>query len=138
MSLVSIQVTGEGAGGPSLASQWEIEMGLCSAAWYPALLPSSACWGLWSLLAEDVKMYQLYILVLVPGPGMSLQGCRHVPHLPCPTLTLSPCPGHAWDVLLLISLAHMVHAVCMACVLWLSGRWQLAADFRASFFPMFP
>lgn len=82
MSLVSIQVTGEGAGGPSLASQWEVETGLRLAAWYPALLPSSACWGLWSLLTEDVKMYQVYILVLVPGPGMSLQGCRHIPHPP--------------------------------------------------------
>ena len=45
MSLVSVQVTGEGAGGPSLASQWEVETGLRSAPWYPALLPSSACRG---------------------------------------------------------------------------------------------
>lgn len=81
-------------------------------------------------------MHQVYILVLVLCQGMSLQGCRYILHFPCATLTLSPCPGHTWDVLLLISLAHMVHAVCMA--LWLGAHWQLAADFRASFFSNVP
>lgn len=90
-------------------------MGLYSAAWYPALLPSSACWGLWSLLAKDVKMHHVYIAnpwCLAQRGHYRAAGISSVSHalLPC-----SPaCPGHTWDSLLLTSLAYRVHAACMA------------------------
>lgn len=63
-------------------------MGLYSAAWYPALLPSSACWGLWSLFAKDVKMHHVYIANPGAWPREVTTGLQAYP------LSLVPC-SHA-------------------------------------------